>query len=300
MEVSVQTSPVPPRGWWKGTFPFDTNPAATISSPALRPLRALKWEQNCRTSLSSLQYPWLCIHPLPKRVGSCSSAGRALGLKVENQIFNKEKKSAPELVAEISVSVRLQGLWRCSKCCDARGGSSQHRQDSHFQAWGGRKKNKNKYKFPAVCSCCAWGTPAFQASIRIAPSCLLCCSLKVQHQNATVKQIIMFVNMFHSSRSLNAFLHQGAFSSLFHQLIKWSSTAPAPSNDTRGLVMGLGKTPSLVSWRNVTFKTLLTPLKGWSRNNEINSCTGTRNGQGEARGFQFPGKDYLSSSINGR
>lgn len=80
-----------------------------------------------------------------------------------------------------------------------------------------KQTNKNFQLFPAAAH---EALQLFKASIRIAPFCLLCCSLKVQHQNATVKQIIMFVNMFHSSRSLNAFLHQGAFSSLFHQLIK--------------------------------------------------------------------------------
>lgn len=60
--------------------------------------------------------------------------------------------------------------------------------------------------------------------------CLLCCSTKGTapgHQNADVKQIIPFLIVYHYSRHLNVFLHQGAFSSPFHQLIKWSFNSNA-------------------------------------------------------------------------
>jgi len=77
-------------------------------------------------------------------------------------------------------SVTLQGLRRYYKYPGARGGSSQHRQDSHFQAWG----KKNPVKTPN-CSKLSAREPfqPFNGPVRIAvPSACYAAPQKVQHR----------------------------------------------------------------------------------------------------------------------
>lgn len=68
--------------------------------------------------------------------GSASSAVLSAVWSWRLNITDFSKKSAPDLIPEICISVTLQGLRHYYKYPDARGGSSQHREDSHFQAWG--------------------------------------------------------------------------------------------------------------------------------------------------------------------
>lgn len=90
-----------------------------------------------------------------------------------------QQKKCPDLIPGIHISVTLQGLQRYYKYPDARGGSSQHRQDSHFQAWG-KKNNKNFKLFTALVH---EPFQPFKVPVRIAiPSAFYAALQKVQHR----------------------------------------------------------------------------------------------------------------------